>query len=337
MTNPNGLVVPSTVTVDPGPTPTMLLSRMPAGTQIVNLSTTDSIWVSDNPSVTPSIGWELGPQGSLVWQYDQQAAYSCVDTGVVSPVAVTFGNSVSDIQNPVFVAQAMAILGIPNVLVEDALPNVVLAAGATSAFIDVSRYASLFLGNNTAASITGWKFQYVFYDPNFNQLGLSIFGVPADPSGIGFTCPSYQIPVAGKYIKITNNSASAATLFMTGTNRLCERAMLATDILNMVAFQQTFAWVNGADYNLGMYFPSAPKDGQISMDVTFAPAVRGLIRFYDINGIEFQIIDDTQFHVRADTFKQALVNLQVPPLPVQVSFHSFATVAAALVSVIIMG
>lgn len=225
MTSANGLVVANTVTVTPGATPTTLLSQMPAGTQILNLSTTSSIWVSDNQSVTPGIGYELGPQGSCVWQYDKQPCYACVDTGVTAPVSVTFGNSVSDVQNPTFVAIALALQGIPNVLIADTLFNGVLAAPLGNTQIDVSKYASVEINFATdPAALSPINIKGTF---SVNIAGLGLTAV----DGFNVTSPTPKIspnagglaiavPVNGKILTLFNaTAATPVTVTVVGTNR----------------------------------------------------------------------------------------------------------------------
>lgn len=316
MTTPNGLVVANTVTVDPGATPTTLLTNMPAGTQILNLSTSASIWISDNQSITPGQGYELGPQGSCVWQYDKQACYACVDTGVLAPVNVTFGNSVSDIQNPVFVAEALAILGIPNVLLTDVLIpfGTSIAAGGVLSVPGISKYASLLVyafANNTNTTMIVQGAQLV----TPGNIGVDTFyltqlapdGVHA-PAGAFNPTATALIPVSGQTLQLNNlDLGNAINIIVIGSNRpvtgprrvLSGNAMTPRSLINATNTNAVF--LTAFDGGISQLPDWTSYNGPIS--VCLNPGVQGILYLAYrsiLNG----------FNIPLFTVTAALVNVQ---------------------------
>lgn len=334
MTSANGLVVANTVTVTPGATATMLLSQMPKGTQILNLDSTRSIWVSDNQSVVPGIGYQIGPLGSCVWQYDGQPAYACVDTGVTTPVSVTFGNSVSDVTNPVFVAEALAILGIPNVLVEDALNNnnpYIIPTGNNTPQIDVHKYASLIIVSNLAPSVNAFILEYQWFDVAGHPCGSGELTCP--PSQV---VPPWQIPVQGATVEFINLGNGTISLSVDGTNRSVDRATMLNDNLILNAFALNQAYVIGSQYNLGTLYPPNGKANSVALDMTLGPGLKGLFQLADAIGNVFQLADNTQFRTRTDTFQQFNMTVQLPPVPLTILFACMAS-GSGLTSLVAAG
>lgn len=285
--SPTGLATATTVTVKSAVTATQLLSQMPAGTQIVNNDLTNSVWISENQSTTPGNGFELGAQGSCTWQYDKQPAYAILDTAATGPVSVTFGNSVSNITNPLFVAEALAIKGIPNVLVEDDLGVFTMPFGP----IDVSKYATVFF--QTSAGASSEDINWSFTDANGNTLGIGQVGVRGDGIHSTITIP-FSIPVTGPFLGMASSLQPNKTVHLTATNRETDRPINQWITTNTAQLADTDTFSAGSNSPLGLLNVSGGRDLYVTMRSTgfggFHPL--GIFVYQDYFGQQ-QIIGDT--------------------------------------------
>lgn len=62
--------------------------------QIVNYSTVDAVWISDNPSVRTNVGMPLQPQSAITVSYPH--LYAILDNSATGPVTIIIGASIQD-------------------------------------------------------------------------------------------------------------------------------------------------------------------------------------------------------------------------------------------------
>ena len=168
---------------------TTLNVALPSGATIFNPDPNNAIWVGNNPGIAPNAGMRIGPKGSLTWSSDKQPCYACVDTGVATNVTVNISTDVINVVNPIdvgiAVATALAVQGVPSVLVGDLIYNAAIpAAGSTFVIIpvDISRYANLtvLLESSTRAN----RYTLTYRDSasgvvTYNQQAIDAVGVAA--------------------------------------------------------------------------------------------------------------------------------------------------------------
>lgn len=178
---------------------------------LYNNDSTNGVWVSSVENMKPGNGMLVGPLGTCDLAPNKQV-YACVDADVLTAVSVTISDDVSNVQNPVAIAAAAASLllagGIPNVLIQDqiffgGLP----AVNNNTGWIPVSKYSSLTMICDTAVTAN----QYVYAFSN-DQLMTSYTDY--------FTGQlNQQIPVRGKYFKVTSRAITASHITILGSNR----------------------------------------------------------------------------------------------------------------------
>lgn len=193
------------------------ISGAPLGqnTLIVNLDTANGVWLKSTVDLAPQLGVFLGPAASCTWIGQQ--LYACVDTGVATTVVLNISNDVSQLDNPVAVAEALAIIGLPNVFLENQIFQGIIAAGAAMTAVNTAQYASLIITPNTVAPTHEVQLLYQFFDVN----GLTTdFGTIKWFAGI--TADALIIPVKGVKFSLFNLDAvnAAPQITIDGTNRL---------------------------------------------------------------------------------------------------------------------
>lgn len=330
-TSPTGLATTSTVSVTSVTVPKMLLSQMPAGTQIVNNDLTNSVWISENQSLTPGIGYELGAQGSCTWQYDGQPAYAILDTSATGPVNLTFGNSVSDITNPLFVAEALAIKGIPSVLVEDDLGSFTFPGLYPAGIgpIDVSKYATLGI-SSASSSINGVDIIVQFSDHSGKQLFIGTvaeIGRVGDPA----VMPPFSVPVLGPFVQFFT-TLNAGSFSLTGTNRLSDRLRNNAVTTTNIAVGSSPTFTSGVQYKLGRLGVSG---GQL-LEMTFSSIgfggfhPLGNFSYFDAYGNEMVIADTGEMYASATTDTYRVTKLMQWPTSIGFVFFNATQAGGAI-------
>jgi len=298
MTTPGDMLsTVSTVTVPPGPARN-LLSNMPSGTIIYNQDKVNTVWISENPSVSPGFGYKLGPLGSMIWAYDGRQCYGCVDTGVTTPVIITYGNSISDLNNPVDVGIAVstALLqqGIPNVYQETQLASGDVLAPFQSKFYDVHTFASVVIRNNVANSLQG-RLALDFLE--FSQgIAMATYIMAPDPDKLRFDSDQIAFNVRGYWFEVSNlDATNTATIWLTASNRL-----RTVDVDASIDSAQPFQWntasiamVAGTTYPLTLQQNGVHLTGPVYADFDLnGTVVKGYyqLRYTDGSGTTRSII-----------------------------------------------
>lgn len=141
----------NTYTVQPGAPQQFTGASIPANSVIINTSSKGSIWISSNQSVAPGIGIELNPAASVTWIGKQLWAVldpNAVDiVGNPTPVNFTLTDDISNINDPVAVAEALIIAGVPITYREVLLFNDMIGDDPTfpvsTPLLDVSTYSTI--------------------------------------------------------------------------------------------------------------------------------------------------------------------------------------------------
>lgn len=329
----------TTLVVKPGPAQP-LLDALPAGALIVNQDANNSVWVSDLPGVIPGVGFEIGVGGSLVWQKDGRPAYACVDTGVNTPVTLSVGSAVGDLQNPVAVGLAVArqllLTGVPNVLVTDTIvDNLVINNGQFSPAYDVSNYASLIveLPNNTIIDNAVLIVSFQTIDGvNGEQYLITC---PADPFFVGLSLPfSTIIPVRGigsvKLFWRDSGGLASPSIRLVGSNRTINGMASGYGVHGGIENYTTgtIAMANNNAYPLGI--PGYSGLCQMDFSLTGGGAGEFYVQTSDITGTlqSIRIADTTEMHA-AGPASRCYKQIILPQAVYAIGFISRTTVAAA--------
>lgn len=231
----------SIYTVRPGSAQQFTGAPVPKGAIVRNLASkdTDTIWVSSDRNVTPNNGLKLRPQASVNWAGKQ--LFACMDTGSVADgIDMQISDDADTISDPLSVAEAIIINGVPNVFLGDILVDQkVLVPGAGFDSYDVSQYASLqlyvSLENNTDL-VDVWM--QTFFAPNADAIVVTpqqlSLGSRHGTTGNLLVTLMWEIPVRGNEFFISNGFTSEGNLVYTliGTNRLVSGVRQCSDSLN---------------------------------------------------------------------------------------------------------
>lgn len=228
---------PQQITGAPLSTDTVIVNNDPSGF---------SVWLGSDITVSPGNGIELTPGATATWTGKQ--LWGCVDVGVITPINITVSSDVSQIDNPVAVATAVAIAllesGIPSVFVSVPIfASVPIAAGSSTAITDCSQYSELdvvvvhdpFL---VTEPISG---TITFFDAQ--QLTVRSIPFMADVSttaGRVIAQCSFSTPAYGPFFRVNINGTAGTNdtkVSVTGTNR--NRASVAGSATN--SFYQNLA------------------------------------------------------------------------------------------------
>lgn len=231
------------VQIKPGPAQQISGGPPAQNSTIYNQDLENSVWIGNTQAVTPNNGMLLGPQGTLQWISKGQP-WGCVDTGVVTNVQLTISDDVNNIQNPVAIAEAIAIAGIPNTLIQDVLFNSVIAGGG-SFNLDVSKYATIIiLSDTTAIGGVGPSFSYLWLDAANNVLYSDVMNSLKGAPGSGCIA-TIELPVISSNIAIVNNNGVPQSFIVYGTNRITPEVTVPT-FSQLTAFTTgSIAWVPG--------------------------------------------------------------------------------------------
>lgn len=201
----------STISVQPGASQLIAPGVSTTSRTLYNNDPNNAVWIASQRTVKPQAGMLVGPLGTCDLAPGKQF-FACVDTGVLSAVALTISDDVSNVQNPVAIAAAAASLllagGIPNVLIQVQIFTGGLAAvNSNTGWLPVANYASLILQNDTVVGSNQYLLQF-----SNDQATIANFDF--------FTGQTFQqIPVRAKYFKVTSKAITASHLTILGTNR----------------------------------------------------------------------------------------------------------------------
>lgn len=208
-----------TITLQPNAVQT-ISAQLAQATTITNQSTTESIWISSLPSVAVGNGQKVGALGSLQWAGGP--CYGIVDGS--APANVRLSSSVSQIVDPVSVAQAINAAGVPNVLSGGSVP--VPGDGQWQ----VGQYASLSI--NLLTSGNG-ILKIAFFPPNnANPIYQETYTIGQGINGFLLVTNVY-----GSVMTITAQGGgfSVTNLVVYGSNRAVPRDKLVPSTLMLNA------------------------------------------------------------------------------------------------------
>ena len=190
------------------------------------------------------------------WTGDQ--LFACLDSGGVSPVKLNVSNDVQNLSNPVGIADAIALQGIPSTFLTTTLANVSIATN-TNLTYNVGSYASLLmrLGNQVAGQkITITLVWYADAACTMLTGVADNFTLGNHPSVT--MADAWEIPVRGLGLQVVSRATSqgSVSMFLQGTNRLVPTIK---QILTTVT-PRTFSFPTVA-HNAGDVVPFTNTDG----------------------------------------------------------------------------
>lgn len=191
------------------------------GASVWNEDLTNTVWISSRREVQPGYGQRLPPQATVDWTGDQ--LFACLDTGGIAPVTINVSNDVQNLSNPVGIAEAIAIAGIPSTFLTKIVLSANVVVNSDSGALDVSQYASLLMRVINQANGQKITLTIVWYSDAACTLATGIadnFSFGNHPSAL--MADAWEIPVRGLGLRILNRSQSqgTASVFLQGTNRL---------------------------------------------------------------------------------------------------------------------
>lgn len=252
------------LTVYRGPGQQFTGANLERGATVWNRDTQNGVWISSDRNVKVGYGLLLPPQSSCNWTGKQ--LFACVDFGVMLPVILQITNDANNLQDPVGIAEAIALVGVPNVFLCDVLGSLTLPAN-TSQYFDVHQYASLLLHaqNNVAGQAVSMTILW------YADVAATFF-LTADNLAYGeqpgnIQVDAWEIPIRGAACRIVNNveSLGATDIVLAGTNRP----------------------VNGIKQILTTQEPRSFSTGSIAMTAGVTvemPATDGLGNYSTLNG-----------------------------------------------------
>lgn len=210
------------VTIGIGRVPTQVSGAPLAdGTIIKNTDSLNSVWVSNNNSVTPGNGVEIGPLATANWGKNG-LCFAVVDTGVTTAIILQVSNDVTSLDDPVAIASATAAAllagGIPNVLVSTVIvAHETQLVGGTNTY-DVSSFASVQLVPLNPGLIypnIPWGINYSFNTRDGKVITEDSFG-----NQVSIPQASLSLRVDGPLLFIQNQSATNSIDYeLYGSNR----------------------------------------------------------------------------------------------------------------------
>jgi len=230
-----GMRTDFTVTIKPGAAQ-QVLQNVPENSLLINTSSTSAIWIGQATNTAPGVGTRIGPLGSVSWTAKKGSQlYASVDTGVLTSVNLTVSPNLTNPDNPIDVAVALAGIGVPSVFLSDVLVNDVLNPPGP---IDVHSYASLIITLDNIDGTSPLVGTYSFSDSagNFVDFGL----LTADIVNTGIV-PAWSIPVVAQDFTFTPAAGSNLRVTLIGTNRALPKGMLYDFKNPLIVLQGTLA------------------------------------------------------------------------------------------------
>lgn len=207
------------LSIVPGPPQQMSGAALQHGSTLFNGDPVNAVWVSSKQAVGPNIGgWKLTPQMSVDWTGAQ--LWACVDSGVTQPVLIQLSDDVQNINDPVGIAEAIALLGLPLTYLNEQLLAAAIAPSAVVT-IPVTQYASIQVEAQipNAGDLCG--FTVTFYgDAALTRIvAQDFFTLGVETTGL--TECIWEMPVRGPFVKFTAFSINTDNIdiFVNGTNR----------------------------------------------------------------------------------------------------------------------
>lgn len=266
----------------PGAPQQMSGASLAKGTTILNSDPLNAVWISSKQFVGPNLGgWKLTPQMSVDWTGAQ--LWACVDTGVTKNVILDTSDDVVNVSNPVGVAEALLLTGIPNVYQATQLGNTVIGVGVSQVDLPISQYASILMflfasPSGTAAGVIARITQAL--SPALLFAIDSFYATAELTNNNGFIALS--IPVVGNYLTIDNAHPTQACQVVTyGTNRPTASAISKSWLgFAQIIGGRVYSIVNGAAVS-GSVYGGAIVDYPAGAPIPNQLALNGL---YNVSG-----------------------------------------------------
>lgn len=200
------------------------------GATVWNIDLANSVWISSDTNCQPNYGIELQPQMSVDWIGGQ--LFACLDNQDpnATPVQLEISNDVTNISNPVGIAAAIALQGIPNVLLTDIIvPTITLVPGGSAGTLLLGKYASIEVYAFEPSGVGDLSIevrQALNAGPSGTTTTDQMFLTQVAPNGTNAPTGSFVpavsavAPVTGQQLKVINKSAtSSVTVAVLGSNR----------------------------------------------------------------------------------------------------------------------
>lgn len=245
------------------------------GATVWNVDLVNSVWVSSDRNVFPGNGLLLPAQASCDWTGDQ--LFACLDTGNSTPVIVQVSDDVQNVTNPVGIAEAIALIGLPSVFQDTLLVNnVVVVNPGTSALFNSTQFGSLIVFVGTSTGQLGFSGYLQFF-----ATGLGIKETYFEAVAVvgSFTNIGFSVPVVGDQFWIVNTGPNPITVNVVGTNRVLPA--LSGSQSSLAVQQSAIPFTGGTPIYLGIQY-SAGDITEWSFNVSATG--RLTYSFYDWQG-----------------------------------------------------
>lgn len=289
------------------------------GATVWNVDLVNGVWISSDRNVFPGNGLLLPAQASCDWTGDQ--LFACLDTGNTVPVIIQVSDDVQNVTNPVGIAEAIALIGLPSVFQDTPLiTNLAVPSGSLSQVTSASQFGSLIIIITTTGSDLGYS-GYIEFFVISTSLSSKKYYFCAVAQGSSVTDFGFIVPVLGDSFAFVNSGATLNSYIVNvvGTNRVIP-ALSASQ--SSVAVQQAGVAFTGG---LPIYLATTYSDGDIA-EWSFNVSATGRLTYsyYDSNAaLGSQIVGNM---VAASLIQEGTVYL---PLGVTQWFFTPAATAAA--------
>lgn len=306
----------STITINAGP-PQQIGANLAQGYTIRNQSTTTGLWLRGDPTVAIGNGQKLGALGSILW--NGGPCYAALDATTGS-ATVSLSTNTQQVNDPVAVAQAINLQGVPNVLT-----GTVIASGASLPSLGANQFGFTGLDVSTYASVIiqfrPQSIGQVFADcftANVNTGGLEFPVTAFDTNGLTFV-----LPVTGPTLNFTwLSSLTGLNYTIYGTNRAVPRAAILNSYVVAVHAHLNQAFTSGTPVNL-FTVVSNGMQAYIRMVITgTGQGFIGMTLFTDTAGTttEVDILDSKTGIVGSDGQETEKIVI-IPPGKLQMVFN----------------
>lgn len=317
-----------TVAVKPGPPQQLSGASLSTGTVIYNNDDTNAVWISSVQAMGVGNGMLLAPLATATWTGKQ--LWACVDTGVLDPVLLFVSSDVSQVDNPVAVATAVAIAllqsGIPLVLKSEVIFDQTVAAGANVGPIAVDKYAGLYIICDVPGPIVSTPIflSLIFEDALGNVIMSDALAAP-QPGGFVGLQRRWYVPVWGPDL-ILINSGLTQDITVIGTNRSFGAAIIPLDKLDFLHTASRTpspappGFVAGSTYAL-QADSVINATGLVSIHANISGTViKGLFYMTDTSGNAFRLFTSVELLDEQDSSRGLSRNFILPPTGLQLFF-----------------
>lgn len=252
------------------------------GATVWNVDLVNGVWISSDRNVSPGNGLLLPAQASCDWTGSQ--LFACLDTGNTVSVALQVSDDVQNVSNPVGIAEAIALIGIPSVFVSALiLPPTLVSTVTGGQTLSIKNFGSVGIyATRTGAAplpFAGLCTQVdlgVGFGNYKNQMFSSTDDVSTAPA-VGFI-----MPVLADTLEVTAPGAlgNQFTLTVIGSNRVIPALQSSQD--DEIFTQSGIATTSGVPIDMGSMNCGG---GLASYFINTSFACRLQYLYYDRSGV----------------------------------------------------